>query len=399
MVTSIKSPAHRFFPRSSVLPFSFFAFFFSAFLSAALLSGCAAPGEPIERRPPVPTAVADLAASQQGSSVVLTFTLPTQTTQNRPLKFPPAVEIYRAFSPSSPPPANLSLALVVTIPPAMLVQFSEHNLVRYPAALAAEDFSQHPGETVVYSVRTRATEKAESADSNLVSLLPAVPPRPIADAKAEVTHDAIVLSWTPPASSLTGSPVNITGFRVYRAELSPAPSPASNAPAVPAPKRKPSLILIGESDPSAPSFSDPRFSFGATYEYSVRTAYSSGSAALESDDSNLVDVTPRDVFPPAAPQDLEAVYVPAQSNSPAALDLSWAINTETDLAGYNIYRSEQQGARGDRLNSQPLRTPSFRDMNALPGRLYFYTVTAVDTSGLESDPSAAVSAALPAASP
>ena len=36
--------------------------------------------------------------------------------------------------------------------------------------------------------------------------------------------------------------------------------------------------------------------------------------------------------------------------APAYLDLSWSISPENDIAGYNIYRSEQEGAPGQKLN-------------------------------------------------
>jgi fibronectin type 3 domain-containing protein len=52
-----------------------------------------------------------------------------------------------------------------------------------------------------------------------------------------------------------------------------------------------------------------------------------------------------------------------------------------------------------RVNTELLLTPAFRDMNAVPGRRYFYSVTAVDRSGNESPVSAAASGAVPAESP
>ena len=370
--------------------FLFFRVVFTASaLIAVILAGCAAPGEPIERRPPVPTPISDLAAVQRGSDVTLTFTMPNETVQKLPLKSPPAVEIYRGFSPPGSPAQNMSL--VATIPPSKLTQYSEHGQVRYTDAVPAQDFAQHSGADAIYSVRTRATEKKESEDSNLVAVPLVVPPAPISDAKAQVTRDSIQLTWTAPSALVTGAPAKILGFHIYRVELEPPPAGNSVAP----PQRKSPLAQIGETDASTATFADAHFSFGATYEYSIRSVFASGSETLESGDSNLVDVTPRDVFPPAAPLGLEVIYVPAEGGAPASLDLSWAISPETGVAGYNVYRSEQEGTRGERLNSALLRTPAFRDMNAVPGRTYFYTVTAIDTAGLESAPSAAVSGGVP----
>jgi hypothetical protein len=365
---------------------------FAAWICFFAISGCAAPGEPIERRPPVPTPISDLTALQQGSDVLLTFTLPKETVQRLPLKSPPSVEIYREFSTAEADRKKLSL--VTTIPATMLSQYTAQGQIHCADTLRPEDFAQNPGAEAIYSVHTRASEKKESDDSNLVYVPLVVPPKPIDDAKAQVTHDAILLRWTPPAMTVTGSAANISGFHVYRSELESPPLSASANP----PQRNLPLALVGETDPPAAIFADSHFSFGSTYEYLIRSVFRSPTGPLESDDSNLVEVTPRDIFPPATPQGLEVVLLPGEGNSPPSLDLSWAINQETDLAGYNVYRSEQEGARGERINPEPLRTPAFRDMNALPGHRYFYTVTAVDTAGTESSPSASVSGSIPAES-
>lgn len=64
---------------------------------SAAFAGCASPGEPVERKPPTPLAINDLAAEQTGNTVVLTFTVPKETVDRNPLADPPAVEIYRAI--------------------------------------------------------------------------------------------------------------------------------------------------------------------------------------------------------------------------------------------------------------------------------------------------------------
>src|ERR1700678_4616480 len=78
---------------------SIFLLCFSLWASSLWLAGCAAPGEPQERKPSVPTAIADLAAQQLGNDVTLTFTLPKETVENCPLKQTPAIEVYRKFEP------------------------------------------------------------------------------------------------------------------------------------------------------------------------------------------------------------------------------------------------------------------------------------------------------------
>src|SRR5437870_7565058 len=84
--------------RRSSAPDPIFHLLFSIFCFCALL-GCAAPGEPTYRHPPVPEAIGDLAARPVGDAVVLTFTLPRNTIEHRPLAEPPAVEIFRGMIP------------------------------------------------------------------------------------------------------------------------------------------------------------------------------------------------------------------------------------------------------------------------------------------------------------
>lgn len=158
--------------------------------------------------------------------------------------------------------------------------------------------------------------------------------------------------------------------------------------------RQSPLIKIGESE--SPGFQDQQAEFGRTYVYSVRSVVQYPGEMLESADSTVVEVTPKDIFPPSAPQGMVIAVVPREGETLATLDLSWAINPENDIAGYNLYRSEQESVSGTRQNHELLLTPAFRDMNALPGHRYFYTVTAVDRAGNESPPSAVISGGVPA---
>jgi hypothetical protein len=156
-------------------------------------------------------------------------------------------------------------------------------------------------------------------------------------------------------------------------------------------------VRIG--DIPAPPFRDTQINFGNTYTYSARTVAQYEDLQVESADSNLVTLTPQNTFPPDAPQGLVVVFVPAQNGASAYFDLSWSISPDNDIAGYNIYRTEQEGAPGNKLNLQLLLTPAFRDMNGVPGHRYFYTVTAVDRAGNESPASAAASGEMPAGVP
>lgn len=351
----------------------------------------------MERKPATTAPVKDLAVSQSGDTVVLTFTLPKETLTHHPLNEPPAIEILRDFSttpPVSGAAAPPTAQLIVTIPSELVAQYSPQGHFRYADSLGRGDFSLHAGSEAVYFVRTRLSKKRASDNSNLAAVRVFPLPEEIADLQAEVTHSAIVLKWTAPQKTLVGPAPPIASYEVFRLteDLVSAPAALNEKP-----KPKPAPVKIGES--AEPSFRDTQFEFGKTYVYTVRSVVQTLDGTRASADSNAVRVSPKDIFPPSAPQGLVIVFVAAAGQVPAHLELSWAINPETDVAGYNIYRSEQEGTRGERLNSALLLTPAFRDMTALPGRRYFYSVTAVDTAGNESDVSAPTSAGVPVESP
>jgi hypothetical protein len=381
-------------------PASRFALFplLCSILWISALAGCAAPGEPHPPRPPVPEAVTDLAGQQFGDSVVLTFTLPESSVEGVPLAAPPQIEIYRDFVPAgaTPPQQLAPKALVYTIPSAVVDTYLIEGRVRFADPLPPENVAQHEGQQVVYLVRTRASKRKDSADSNLVAVQLHAVPQPISAISVTVTEEAIELRWQPPEETATGAAVAPpVDYRIYRAEVAPggeteaARNPSQAKLAVP-----PALLGVTPT----PSYRDTQFQFGRTYLYTVRSVEQYGAESVESADSAPGVVTPRDTFPPAAPKDLVVVTVAGTSSAPAHLELSWAISPEPDLAGYNVYRSEQEGTGGQRQNHELLLTPTFRDMSVVAGQRYSYKVTAVDRAGNVSLPSAAVSAVVPSES-
>lgn len=406
-----------------------FHFLVSIFL-AALAAGCAAPSEPTPRHAPIPEAVTDLAAVQQGHRVNLTFTLPKKTTDAKPLPADPSIEIYRQIVPAGAKmPATPTFAqrdLAVTIPAAMVSHYAEDRRVEFPFELKGAKVGEPSGEQTLFMVRTRVNEKKDSADSNVVALH-LYEPFAAVTIKAKVTHDAIILvGWgvalPGPAANIEGIPSDVH-YRVYRGEITPgaggtqpAVAPASKpgteaeaggaiqpgtaagtAPgAASETTAKPHIEQIAELPLTTMQYEDTNFSFDHTYVYSVRTVAKYGANWVESDDSNLLSVTPKDIFPPAAPQGLVIVYVAATPDVPAHLEISWAISPESDLQGYDIFRSVQGEVTGRKLNARPLLTPAYRDMSIEPGRSYTYTVRAVDRAGNQSPASEPASINVPA---
>lgn len=354
-------------------------------LCSLFLAGCGAPGDPVPPSPTVPVAVSDLAARQAGDGVELVFSLPAKSIAGEKLGAAPAIEIVRGSLKPNGAPDPASFRAVYTIPGALVSNYFAAGHVRFTDPIRPEETKAHPGATYAYLVRTRVSSKRASPDSNVATARVFPVPQPISSVRCQVTETAVNLTW--PVPTLTSASVllsAISGYHVYRGEIDPhAPPPMSKdfstthwvAP----------LALRGPSTTN--SYSDGQFEFGKTYVYVVRTVIPAEGDEIESDNSEPVTLTPLDTFPPAAPQGLVAAVLPGATPSAFVVDLSWSINLETDLAGYRVYRSEQEVARGQLMTPELLPVPAVRDGSVALGHRYWYTVTAVDRAGNESAPS------------
>jgi hypothetical protein len=120
-----------------------------------------------------------------------------------------------------------------------------------------------------------------------------------------------------------------------------------------------------------------------TYTQTIRIYDSSGGQTFAStvtaqpisagqEDTTVVDEIP------AAPTGLEV------SVDGSTVNLDWDDNTESDLAGYNVYRSTQVNGVYQKMNSYRLSASSFTDNSADEYTAYYYYVTAEDTGHNES---------------
>ena len=355
------------------------------FLLPLFLSGCGAPGDPVPPSPTFPVAVSDLVARQAGDGVELVFSLPAKSALGEKLATAPAVEIVRGSLKPNGAPDPKSFRVVYTIPGALVGNYFAAGHVRFTDPISPEETKAHPGATYAYLVRTRLSNKRSSPDSNVVTARVFPAPQPISSVRFQVTETAVNLSWAVPTQTSAGDLLSgISAYRVYRGEIDPhAPTPTSKD--LSATHWISPLALLGPSTKN--SYSDAQVEFGKTYVYVVRTAIPADGSEIESDNSEPVTVPAVDLFPPAAPQGLVAAVVSGATPAAFVVDLSWSSNLETDLAGYRVYRSEEEGARGQLMTPDLLPVPTVRDGSVTLGHRYWYTVTAVDRAGNESAPS------------
>lgn len=389
-----------------------------------LLAGCAAMGPP---RPPsleLPKPPEDLRALRKGDHVILTWTVPALTTDHQSVRSFGPTRICRGseailkecgtpvgeaapVSPaSSNPPSRASRPPASPRLSSRASKAAQKTVATYTdtlfsGSLHAETFGVATYAVEVLNAIGHGAGLSNQARVPLARTLPAP-----ADFAAETTGQGVVLSWK---SALVGfanpNPVSYV-YRVFRRELAGKATLVGEVP------------VIGTTNLS---LTDPSIEWEQTYYYHVEAVTVIAGAALpalegadhkkkdeagapktvesapkkieiEGDDSAEVKVFVHDVFPPAVPAELQAVFSgPGQE---AAIDLVWAPVTDLDLAGYNVYRREAGGAAA-KVNRELVKTPAYRDGNVASGKSYLYSVSAVDVRGNESERSVEAGEAVP----
>ncbi len=99
---------------------------------------------------------------------------------------------------------------------------------------------------------------------------------------------------------------------------------------------------------------------------------------------------PVDTTAPAAPAGLTA------TGSVTGVALDWADNADTDLIGYDVFRSASETGPFTKLTATPVTTSAFTDTTAPASSTLYYQVSATDSSENVSPTSATVSATTPA---
>ncbi len=353
---------------------------------ATLLTSCAVPGAPQPPSLQVPRPVEDLAAVRKGNRVALTWTAPVETTDRDTLRTSGLTAICRSVS-------RIDQCVQVG---AEQVGPSPQPRREFVDTLPRDLQKENATGFVVYALESRNAQGQSGGLSNrvLVPLAPTLPPP--ADLRARVGPGGITLAWSGELHTHE-APEMRHRYRLYRREAGSDRD-----------------VRIGEmllqQSPTA-ELLDRDFEWEKTYRYRVTVVtvvprVAQEAMEVEGDDSSIVEVVAHDVFPPAIPQNVQAVFAAAEQNF---IDLTWTPVTDADLAGYNIYRRDpvpphqRAASAGDpgeytaprKINSELVKAPAFRDNQVERGKRYLYLVSAVDLRGNESAKSAQAGETVP----
>jgi fibronectin type 3 domain-containing protein len=191
------------------------------------------------------------------------------------------------------------------------------------------------------------------------------PPPPVEDLQIKVGDRVITLKWQPVDRAVDGSilaeePV----YQIYRSldndKYDPLEQPVADN-----------------------SFADVRVENSKMYFYRVRTLRRTGDMLQGGALSDIVSGVPGDLTPPAAVQHLVAVRVPV------GIKLAWQAVPDADLAGYRIYRRDQDAQEPDLIGEVESSQNQFIDRQPVAAKRWYYSVSAFDTASPanESSPS------------
>jgi hypothetical protein len=360
-------------------------------LALVCFSGCASIGPPEAPSLELPKPPTDLHAARKANKVTLTWTIPQRTTDRQSVRYLGKTKICRGDEAAlkqcgtpvgeAPSPAGFERPKK---------SYGKKVTATFTDNLPSVIEQAHPMGFASYAVEVLNSAGRSTGISNQVRvpLLPTL--LPFNDFAGHPIAQGLMISWQCPstAEGLTGTKYL---FRIYRRlEVSPNWTTVADVDATHCANGK-----SGQEDPT--SFLDQTFEWEQTYFYrgtvvSVRESAGKPTVEVEGDDTPEVKIFAHDVFPPAVPSRVQAVFSgPGQQ---AFIDLIWTPVTDADLDGYNIYRHEA-GAAPVKLNAEPVKTPAFRDAQVEAGKTYFYSVSAVDQRGNESGQSKEASESVP----
>ena len=336
-----------------------------------------------KRKPPQPPKErvlqkVEVVGYQRGNKVILSWKMPARNADKGSSLHIDRADIYRLAEPLNSPQSltEEEFSNRANIIAAYKIEDADFGL----KTLQYSDQLQFAGQAVRlrYAIRLVNASGQKAGYSNFLLIEPAAR---VANSPSNLTtslsQNAVGLKWSEPAANIDGTtPANILGYNIYR-------SPSEKEPA----------RQLNQSPVTKPEFADENFEFGKKYFYFVR-AVSVGSQAepVESSESEIVSLETIDKFPPSSPT---AITLGVGQNM---ISIFFAVNPETDIAGYSIYRSTDETldkAKWELLTPELLKTNTFQDRTVESGKTYFYYITATDKYKNVSERSEVVSEELP----
>jgi len=343
-------------------------------LAVATLCGCGTPGAPQPPSLHLAKPVADLKVTRAGDRVTLTWTIPTETTDGAAFRHAGPTRLCRAVD---QPQLNPQLS---QCPAVMPLETPNQKTATFANDLPAQ--SRGPNDYATYAVEVENDRGRSAGLSNQVQVPSAAVSTLNGAPTAQLTPDAVVVTANiTPQNDSVQQVLELRRTESSKEKGTPQESTVA--------KRLLELPAPGEA--ANIELRDETFDWEKTYEYRVVLVGSAKvpnrtEVVFDAASSVPLEVITHDVFPPAVPTGVQAVFSGPFAGQQPSIDLTWNPDSDRDLAGYFVYRRRQDEppSAAIKLNAQPVAAPSYRDAAIQSGNRYFFSVSAVDERGNES---------------
>ncbi len=348
-------------------------------VASLLCCACGTPGAPQPPSLNLAKPVSDLKAVRSGDEVELTWTVPTETTDGAKFRHRGQSNICAAVD---QPRIDQCAPLTTIATPKD--QKTATVAVKIPADKTA------PTDYITYAVQVDNDRGRNAGLSNQVQ---------IPTAAVSGLNGSPLIRITPETVLVTANvtPRNESIEQTLELRRGEKGSPAQESVVA---RRILDLSETGEA--ANIELRDDTFVWEKTYEYRVAITASTRvpngeTVTFDAAASNPQELFAHDVFPPATPRGLQAVFSGALAGQPGAIDLTWTPDVDRDLAGYFVFRRLQQepASAAVKLNAQPVKAPAYHDTAVVAGNTYVYSVSAVDERGNQSPRSEEASEKVP----
>jgi len=346
-------------------------------VSVSLLCACGTPGAPQPPSLNLAKPISDFKAVRNDREINFTWTVPTETTDGATFRHRGATKLCQVVD--KPQISQCSAILTLSTPKQQKTA---------AATTAIPTGSNGPNDYATFALGVDNDRGKNAGLSNPVQISTAFVSKLTGAPSSQLTADAVLvtINVTPETESIEQA------LELRRKEKG---TPQESAVA-----RR--LLELPAEEAANVELRDETFAWEKTYEYRVVIVASpkvpnASTVSFDGPSSAPFEVFTHDVFPPAIPSGLEAVYSGPIPGQPPSIDLTWSPDADRDLAGYFVYRRRQDepASAAVKLNNQPVAAPAYRDTAIQPGNTYVYSVSAVDERGNESKQSEEASEEVP----
>jgi len=336
-------------------------------LMMVLASGCGTPGPPQPPSLNLAKPVSDLKATRTGDQIALSWTIPSETTDGASFTHGGQTKICRAINQSRiEQPAQCNVIATIAAPATLKTANAATSVPG--EASASKDY-------VTFAVEVDNDRGRNAGVSNQVQVPTAAVSKLNGNPVSQLTPDAVLV-----IANVTPQDAGLPQMLELRRSEKGAPQEITVT-------RR--MIELPSVEAANVELRDESFAWEKAYAYRVVIVGSiklpNGSTVVfDGASTTPIDVVVHDIFPPAVPTQVQAVFSGQLSGQQPSIDLTWNPVMDRDLAGYFIYRRRENESNVTKLNQQPITAPAYSDKAIQPGIRYFYSVSAIDERGNES---------------